>query len=207
MLIIAVDMDCSDESLTIVSMLSVPAIFFRPKGREEESDAAREKFAVPESDHLTYLNVYMQWKTNNYSAQWCNEHFIHIKAMRKVREVRGQLKDIMIQQKMPSSPVEMIGTSSGNGIGVYVNMRTGMPCHLHPTSALFGMGYTPDYIVYHELVMTSKEYMQCVTAVDGNWLAELGPMFYTVKESTKTRLEKRRRAREDLSAMEEDGSS
>ena len=31
-----------------------------------------------------------------------------------------------------------------------------MPCHLHPTSALFGMGYTPDYIVYHELVMTSK---------------------------------------------------
>ena len=37
-----------------------------------------------------------------------------------------------------------------------MNMRTGMPCHLHPTSALFGMGYTPDYIVYHELVMTSK---------------------------------------------------
>ena len=35
-------------------------------------------------------------------------------------------------------------------------MRSGMPCHLHPTSALFGMGYTPDYIVYHELVMTSK---------------------------------------------------
>ena len=35
-------------------------------------------------------------------------------------------------------------------------MRTGMPCHLHPTSALFGMGYTPDYIVYHELVMTTK---------------------------------------------------
>jgi pre-mRNA-splicing factor ATP-dependent RNA helicase DHX38/PRP16 len=42
------------------------------------------------------------------------------------------------------------------GIGEYVNMRTGMPCHLHPTSALFGMGFTPDYIVYHELVMTSK---------------------------------------------------
>lgn len=218
LLIIAVDMECSDESLTIVSMLSVPAIFFRPKGREEESDAAREKFAVPESDHLTYLNVYIQWKTNNYSAQWCSEHFIHIKAMRKVREVRGQLKDIMNQQKMALK-------SCGNdwdiirkcicssyfhqaarlkGIGEYVNMRTGMPCHLHPTSALFGMGYTPDYIVYHELVMTSKEYMQCVTAVDGYWLAELGPMFYTVKESTKTRLEKRKRAKEDLSAMEEE---
>lgn len=45
-------------------MLSIPAIFYRPKGREEDSDAAREKFQVPESDHLTYLNVYLQWKTN-----------------------------------------------------------------------------------------------------------------------------------------------
>lgn len=26
------------------------------------------------------------------------------------------------------------------GIGEYVNMRTGMPCYLHPTSALYGLG-------------------------------------------------------------------
>ena len=73
------------------------------------------------------------------------------------------------------------------GIGEYVNVRSGMPCHLHPTSALFGMGFTPDYVVYHELVMTSKEYMQNVTAVDGEWLAELGPMFYSIKDSSKSR--------------------
>lgn len=42
------------------------------------------------------------------------------------------------------------------GIGEYVNLRTGMPCHLHPTSALYGMGFTPDYVVYHELIMTAK---------------------------------------------------
>jgi pre-mRNA-splicing factor ATP-dependent RNA helicase DHX38/PRP16 len=52
------------------------------------------------------------------------------------------------------------------GIGEYVNLRTGMQCNLHPTSSLYGRGYTPDYIVYHELLMTSKEYMQYVTAVD-----------------------------------------
>ena len=77
---------------------------------------------------------------------------------------------------------------SVQGIGEYVNLRSGMPCHLHPTSSLYGMGFTPDYIVYHELVMTSKEYMQCVTAVDGRWLAELGPMFFSVKESHRTRV-------------------
>ncbi|XP_055504934.1 pre-mRNA-splicing factor ATP-dependent RNA helicase PRP16 [Leucoraja erinacea] len=218
MLIVSCDMSCSADVLIIVSMLSVPAIFYRPKGREEESDQMREKFAVPESDHLTYLNVYLQWKNNNYSTIWSNEHFIHAKAMRKVREVRSQLKDIMVQQRMN---IVSCGTdwdiirkcicaayfhqaAKLKGIGEYVNVRTGMPCHLHPTSSLFGMGYTPDYIVYHELVMTSKEYMQCVTAVDGEWLAELGPMFYSVKQAGKTRQENRRRAKEELSSMEEE---
>lgn len=95
MLIMAELMKCSSEVLTIVSMLSVPSIFFRPKGREEDSDARKEKFQVPESDHLTYLNVYVQWQKHKYSTKWCTDNFVHAKAMRKVREVRSQLKDIM----------------------------------------------------------------------------------------------------------------
>uniref|UniRef100_A0A8C2EPT2 RNA helicase n=1 Tax=Cyprinus carpio TaxID=7962 RepID=A0A8C2EPT2_CYPCA len=160
MLIVSCDMGCSADILIIVSMLSVPSIFYRPKGREEESDQVREKFSVPESDHLTYLNVYLQWKNNNYSM--CG--------VSQVREVRSQLKDIMVQQKMNlvscGSDWDVIRkcicaayfhqAAKLKGIGEYVNVRTGMPCHLHPTSALFGMGYTPDYIIYHELVMTTK---------------------------------------------------
>jgi HrpA-like RNA helicase len=46
MLIISEEMTCSLDILIIVSMLSVPSIFFRPKSREEDSDAAREKFQV-----------------------------------------------------------------------------------------------------------------------------------------------------------------
>lgn len=216
MLIVSAQMGCTADILIIVSMLSVPSIFYRPKGREEEADSVREKFQVPESDHLTYLNVYNQWKQNNYSAAWCNEHFIHIKAMRKVREVRQQLKDILVQQKID---VVSCGTDWDiirkcicsayfhqaarlKGIGEYVNCRTGMPCHLHPTSALFGMGFTPDYVVYHELIMTAKEYMQCVTAVDGHWLAELGPMFFSVKETGRSGSAKRRQALEHLQEME-----
>lgn len=68
-------------------MLSVPSVFFRPKDRAEESDAAREKFFVPESDHLTLLNVYLQWKNHGYRGEWCNQFFIHAKGMRKAREV------------------------------------------------------------------------------------------------------------------------
>lgn len=86
---------CTAEILTIVSMLSMPSVFVRPKDRAEESDASREKFFVPESDHLTLLHVYQQWKANHFSAEWCQDHFINVKAMRKVREVRSQMLDIM----------------------------------------------------------------------------------------------------------------
>ena len=59
------DYQCTEEALTIVSMLSVPAIFYRPKNREAESDKAREKLFISESDHLTLYNVYTQWKAHN----------------------------------------------------------------------------------------------------------------------------------------------
>lgn len=107
MLLIAESMGCTAEILTVVSMLSIPSIFFRPPDRAEESDASREKFFVPESDHLTLLHVYQQWKANGYSAEWCQEHFVHVKAMRKVREVRSQMLDIM-------QTLKIVNVSCGN---------------------------------------------------------------------------------------------
>lgn len=171
---------------------------------------------MPESDHLTLLNVYNLWKKNGYSTNWCTEHFIHGKAMRKVREVRSQLEEIMKQQKME---VRSSGTdwdvvrkcicsayfhqaARPKGVGEYVNCRTGMPCHLHPTSALYGGTFLQDYVVYHELIMTSKEYMMCVTTVDAHWLAELGPMFFSVKETGQSAKAKRQ-TQKTVTDMEE----
>ena len=38
-------------------------------------------------------------------------------------------------------------------------------------------------MVYHEVILTCREYIHCVTTVDPHWLAELGPMFFLLKES------------------------
>ena len=40
---------------------------------------------------------------------------------------------------------------------------------------------TPTYVIYHELIMTSKEYMTQVTAIDAYWLGELQNLFYGVR--------------------------
>ena len=41
MLLVGEEMRCSEEVLTVVSMLSVPSVFFRPPDRAEEADAVR----------------------------------------------------------------------------------------------------------------------------------------------------------------------
>ena len=93
--------------------------------------------------------------------------------LRKAKEVRQQLADIMEQQKIPirsAGPDWDIvrkaicssyfhNAAKLKGIGEYVNCRSGIPCFLHPSSALYGLGYTPDYIVYHELVYTTKVWL------------------------------------------------
>jgi pre-mRNA-splicing factor ATP-dependent RNA helicase DHX38/PRP16 len=43
--------------LTIVSMLSVPSVFYRSKEWMEEADAARDKFNVPESDRCSMFST------------------------------------------------------------------------------------------------------------------------------------------------------
>ena len=207
---------CSEEMLTIVSMLSVPTVFYRPPERMEESDAAREKFFVPESDHLTLLNVYNQWKSHAYRDEWCVKNFLHPKALRRAREIRQQIMDIMKFKQMKyvscGTDWDIIRRCICSGyfhqaarvrtVGEYANIRTGLPCHLHPTSALYGLGFLPDYVVYNELIVTSKEFMSTVTAVDPHWLAEFGSVFYTIKEKGYGRQTKQSTEKEITKQME-----
>ncbi|VUC20537.1 unnamed protein product [Clonostachys rosea] len=195
LLITAEEYGCSEEMITIVSMLSVPNVFYRPKERQDEADAQREKFWVHESDHLTYLQVYSAWKSNGYSDGWCVRHFLHPKSLRRAKEIREQLMDIVKMQKMQLISCGMDWdlirkcicsgyyhqAAKYKGSGEYINLRTNLGVQLHPTSALYA-GHPPDYIVYHELILTSKVYVSTVTAVDPHWLADLGGVFYSIKE-------------------------
>ena len=70
-LISSVDLECAEEVLTVVAMLSVDGVFHRPKDKQAQADARRAKFFQPEGDHLTLLAVYDSWQRANMSAAWC----------------------------------------------------------------------------------------------------------------------------------------
>lgn len=196
LLINAAENGCSEEMIIIVSMLSVPSVFYRPKEREEEADISRTRFFVPESDHLTLLNVYSQWKVNNFNDFWCKKHFLHSKSLKRARDIKDQIELIMKNNKVEINSIGydwdivrkvicsgfFYQAAKSHGLGEYLNLRTCMKLHLHPTSALYGMSDLPQYVVYHELMLTTREFISVVTAVEPEWLVEFGSVFYSIKE-------------------------
>lgn len=44
------------------------------------------------------------------------------------------------------------------------------------------MQLLPRWVVYHELVLTSKEYMRTVSEIKPSWLIEIAPHYYSKKE-------------------------
>ena len=81
----------------------------------------------------------------------------------------------------------------------YRTIVDGQTVYIHPSSSLFQN--QPEWVVYHELVQTTKEYMRevlnffqhswfiinwfKVTAIEPNWLVEFAPSFYKKGDSTK----------------------
>ena len=78
----------------------------------------------------------------------------------------------------------------------YRTMVEGSPVSIHPSSALFNKN--PEWLVYHELVLTSKEYMRNVMAIEPKWLVELAPRFFKRADAGQLSTAKRRQKIEPL---------
>eukprot|EP01027_Heterolobosea_sp_BB2_P018965 GEZU01026652.1.p1 GENE.GEZU01026652.1~~GEZU01026652.1.p1 ORF type:complete len:1165 (+),score=380.96 GEZU01026652.1:84-3578(+) len=210
MLIASVDFGCSDEILTIVSMLSVQTIFYRPKDKQAQADQKKAKFFQPEGDHLTLLAVYQAWKQNNYSNPWCYENFIQVRSMKRAQDVRKQLLAIMDKYKLDVVSCGKNYTKVRKAICSgffahaakrdptegYKTLVEQTPVFIHPGSSLFQKN--PEWVIYHELVLTTKEYMREVLAIDPRWLVELAPAFYRAGDPTKLSKRKRQEKIEPL---------
>ena len=61
-------------------------------------------------------------------------------------------------------------------------MKTQHSVHIHPQSCLFKEEVLPRWLVYHELVFTSKEYMRQVIVIKPEWLLEIAPHYYKSKD-------------------------
>jgi len=203
-LIASVDMGCSDEILSIVAMLSVQTVFYRPKEKQTQADQKKSKFHDPHGDHLTLLNVYNGWKNSHFSNPWCFENFIQARQMRRAQDVRQQLVSIMerYRHQIVSCGRNTAQVRQALCSGFFRNaarkdpqegyktLIEGTPVYMHPSSALFGK--PAEHVIFHTLVLTTKEYMHCTTSIEPKWLVSAAPTFFKVAPTD--RLSKRKKA-------------
>merc|ERR1719167_132086 len=197
MLIMSVNLACSDEILTIVSMLSVQNVFYRPKEKQAVADQRKAKFNQPEGDHLTLLAVYNSWRNNKFSSAWCYENFVQQRTLKRSQDVRKQLLGIMDRHKLDVVSCGQSTTRVQKAIcsGFFRNAAKKDPQEgyrtlvdaqmvaIHPSSALFHR--QPEWVVFHEVVQTTKEYLREVTTIDPKWLVEYAPAFFKFSDPTK----------------------
>ncbi|KAK8537612.1 hypothetical protein V6N12_043765 [Hibiscus sabdariffa] len=164
---------CSDEVISIAAMLSVGnSIFYRPKDKQVHADNARMNFRTGNvGDHIALMKVYSSWRETNYSTQWCYENYIQVRSMKRVRDIRDQLEGLLerVEIEVTSSPNDLEAIKKAITSGFFL-IQLGLAQVL------------PRWVVYHELVLTTKEYMRNVTELKPDWLVEIAPHYYQMKD-------------------------
>uniref|UniRef100_A0A0E0EKA8 RNA helicase n=1 Tax=Oryza meridionalis TaxID=40149 RepID=A0A0E0EKA8_9ORYZ len=167
---------CSDEVISIASMLSVGnSIFYRPKDKQVHADNARLNFHTGNvGDHIALLNVYNTWKETDYSTQWCYENYIQVRSMKRARDIRDQLEGLLerVEIEISSNASDLDAIKKAITSGKNGSYRTVK----NPQTVL------PRWVIYHELVLTTKEYMRQVTELKPDWLVEIAPHYYQLKD-------------------------
>ena len=189
---------CVDEVLSVIAMLGESAaLFYRPKDKKLLADSARARFTVKEGgDHFSLLNIWNQWVDADFSYVWARENYLQQRALTRARDVRDQLAKLCDRVEVTITSVgaaDLVPIQKSLVAGFFPNaarlqkggdsyrtVKNGMTTYLHPSSTLFEVN--PKWIIFYELVLTSREYMRGNLPVQAEWLAEAAPHYHKKKD-------------------------
>ncbi|XP_011527274.1 putative ATP-dependent RNA helicase DHX35 isoform X1 [Homo sapiens] len=156
---------CSQEILSIAAMMQIQNIFVVPPNQKSHA--------------------------HNKDSKWCQEHFLNYKGLVRAATVREQLKKLLVKFQVPRKSSEgdpdlvlrcivsgfFANAARFHSTGAYRTIRDDHELHIHPASVLYAEK-PPRWVIYNEVIQTSKYYMRDVTAIESAWLLELAPHFY-----------------------------
>ncbi|GAA5953837.1 hypothetical protein JCM3765_000665 [Sporobolomyces pararoseus] len=191
---------CSDEILTIAAMTSVQNVFIlddESTGGSVRGELERRKFTVEEGDHLTALNAYNAFvKYGRKSSKWCHTHRLNFRALSRALSIRTQLSKYLTRFGIPliscggdDSKVRKCLVSGyfrnaavWKDDGTFRSIKENAVLHIHPSSVLFTRTPKSKFVVYHEVIETTKRFMREITCVELDWLVEEAGHYYSFKQ-------------------------
>ena len=189
---------CVEEVLSIISMLGESAsLFYRPKDKKLLADSARARFTIKEGgDHFSLLNIWNQWVDSDFSYVWARENYLQQRSLTRARDVRDQLAKLCDRVEVTITTVganDLVPIQKSLVAGFFPNaarlqrggdsyrtVKNGITTYMHPSSTL--MEINPKWIIFYELVLTSREYMRGNLPIQAEWLAEAAPHYHKKKD-------------------------
>jgi len=190
------ELGCVEEVIIIVSLLSVDSIIYSAPNLREKSKKASEKFFSPEGDHISLLLFFRAYKNAKGNINWCREHFVNIRNMKTVMQIRSQLRELCIRLSIPirncGNNFSLVRKAMCYGLflnsaelqknGVYLTILQKQEVRIHPSSVLFNL--KPAFVIFNEVMETSKRYMRHISVIDPTWLVEACPSNFDKNQLT-----------------------
>ncbi len=200
MLIEAQKEKCVNEIAVIAAALSIQDPRERPYDKADQASKAHALFAHPESDFLTYLNIWNRYHGSLESLpsqsklrKFCHEHFLSYKRMIEWRDIYHQILDIIdgknktakskkhikieINQEISDKIHRCILSGYLSNIAQkkeknFYNAAKSRAVMIFPGSGLFNRA--GSWIVAAEISMTTRVFARNVANIKCEWLEELG---------------------------------
>jgi ATP-dependent helicase HrpA len=181
-----------DEVLVIASALSVQDPRDRPLDKRDQADEAHARFADPDSDFMSFLNIWKAYHeqsrvlSHSKLRKWCVANFLSSLRMREWHDVHTQLLAMVKEHRsaintQPATP-DRIHRALLAGLlcnigrldeeGEYVGAHS-TRFRIFPGSGLISK--KPKWLMAAEIVRTTRVYARTVARIRPEWIEELGP--------------------------------
>ena len=200
MLIEARKENCVNEIAVIAAALSIQDPRERPYEKADEASKAHAQFAHPESDFLTYLNIWNRYhgslehlSSQSKQRKFCRDHFLSYRRMIEWYDIHHQIMDIIdgknktannrkhhkieINQDISDRIHRCILSGYLSNIARkkeknFYNAAKSREVMIFPGSGLFNRA--GQWIVAAEISLTSRVFARNVANINSEWLEKLG---------------------------------
>lgn len=182
---------CLHDVLILAAGLSVQDPRDRPAEKENEADAAHERFHHEHSDFLSLLSIWHFYHdsirplSRSKRTKACRQNFLSERRLIEWSEVLSQLRtlarELGLNQDVTEQNDDAIHRALLTGLLTSIGKldekheyqgTRGTRFYLHPSSVLFGE--KPKWVMAAELVRTTRLYARRVAKIQPEWIEQLG---------------------------------
>ncbi|MBI1758726.1 MAG: ATP-dependent RNA helicase HrpA [Actinobacteria bacterium] len=197
MVLAATELGCVHEVMVIAAALSIQDPRERPVERRDAADALHARFTAPDSDFLTYLNLWrylaerQEALSSSQFRKLCRAEFLNYLRVREWQDLYGQLRrtvsqtpDVTVSQtpgETVAADAQRIHTALLAGLLSHIGMKDaakqdyqgarGARFAAFPGSALFRK--QPRWVMAAELVETSRLWGRVLARIEPEWVEPL----------------------------------